>query len=151
MADLKPITIDDLTRVSREVSSQVFREIIQELVPGMIRHGIDDIRSELSSQGMRLKTVQIDVSQLKNSVRGLHKSVHGLEATVHVLKESVHRLEGLNEEFDERMKADGELIRENLNVRDQVRAHETRLCQAESLQTILKNTVRDHSHKLKSP
>jgi hypothetical protein len=87
MADLQPATVVDVTRA------------IKELVPDMVRQGaktmeailisqdttLKAIKGEVSSQGMRLKAVQIDTRQLKESVR---------------------RLEVLNEDFDERMKTE---------------------------------------------
>jgi chromosome segregation ATPase len=178
MANEKPITIVDLIRVTKEVSREVTKEVVQELVPDMIRRGTDDIRAEVTGQGIRLKIVQTDVRRLKDTVRqqqgsmqelqeshqqltgsaqhlqgsyqALTGSVQKLQGSYKDLKDSVYRLEVLNEDFDHRMAADAELLRNNLNVRDQVRDHETRLGSVESFQTIVKDTVRDHSRQLKS-
>lgn len=140
-------TVPDMVRtISKQTAKDTLQEVLPAILPDLIRQGTNDLRSELGNQGMRLKAVQLDVRQLKESVRHLPK----IEQSTRELKASVRRLEGLNEEFDDRMKADGELLRDNLNVKAQVDDHETRISGVESLQTILQSAVRDHSRKLKS-
>ena len=88
-----------------------------------------EMRQQFGQQGMMLKTLQIDVNSIKQSVR---------------------RLGILYEDLDDHFSIATELLHDNLNVRDQIYDHETRLTNVESVQTIMKRTVREHSRKLKT-
>lgn len=65
------------------------------------------------------------------------------------IRKKVYRLEVLYEDLDHRFRADSELLRSNLKVKDQVDNHENRLTSIESTQSLLKKAVTEHSKQLK--
>ncbi len=66
------------------------------------------------------------------------------------LSTEVYRQGVLVEDLDDRFKADSELLRDYLKAKDQVDNHELRITAVESTQALLKKTVGQHSHQLKT-
>lgn len=121
------LTQDNLTQIGKTVDDSIKR-----LMPSMLANVQTDIRQikqVQTDQASTIKSIKADISNLKGLTR----------------KQGV-----LLEDLDERFKADSELLRDNLNVKDQVDDHETRLSGVEADQTLLKRVVKEHSQQLKT-
>jgi hypothetical protein len=138
------LDLDDIATIRKLFREELSNEL-REKVPLMLR--------PISNQ---ISNMQLDVNYLKNIVRENSKAIKRLEnvANEHSMTLAEHtseltRLGGLYEYLEDKFKADGELLKRNLNVKDQVRDHDYRLMNVETDQKLLKKVVTEHSRLLK--
>lgn len=148
-----PIITSVTRQIFREEVPPIVRKIVREETEprfGVIGQDLQNITLELHRHG---KILDEHTQILQEHSRVLQEHTQILQQHSQMLQkhtQELHRLGVLYEDLDDRFRADGELLRENLNVQDQVTSHEGRLQSVESTQKILKAAVTDHSRLLKA-
>jgi len=125
---------------------QIMQEVLQGTVPGIVEGSVPDVVRDLTPV---IKTIQVDLGQLKETVRGQSKQLNKLGELHADNSKEIYRLGVLFEDLDERFKTDSELLRNNLNVKDKVDNQEDRLVAVETTQLLMKKVVKQHSRQLK--
>lgn len=103
------LTKTDLNNIATLIKD-VVPAIIYDVVPPMIRTEIEPLRQELARHSLAIRSLQVDMTSLKQAVR--HQGV-------------------LYEELSGRIDTALELIADTLSVKTQVRNHEQRISKLE--------------------
>lgn len=130
----------------------------KEDIRGLFREEIGDLRVLVREELCKEidKNPKIDkIDDLVEEVK-LVRQVQGqqslqmseLRADVRDLKTNYRTQSVLLEDLESRFTTVCEAIDDNLNVQSQVRNHEVRLTSVESLQTLMRRTLREHSRRL---